>query len=223
MFPIAAIEGTSHMSYMTGSPPAAVKIKDLKPAVDEKTAHQEISAYMLKYLDTIVNKAKFDTKDSDAIIAPLIEAMKMEGYYGMKPPCYFEPLVNAQNVTCLHGSPWHDQYSQSIMAGSFNNNTMINTNTDDNFHLVQDTHPIHLATINNTCDGTKNCTLDSITVSQNLYSNISTSTDTGYYPIAATEQKVKLMSRQAFWTAGGVEDPDFTALDEDGNRCGDIN
>jgi len=62
---------------------------------------------MVNYLDSIINKTAFDSKDSDAIIAPLISAMKMEGYYGMKPPCYFKPLVNADDVTCLHGSPYH--------------------------------------------------------------------------------------------------------------------
>merc|ERR1719183_712519 len=122
-----------------------------------------IASEMVKYFDTIINKKAFDSKDSDAIIAPLVEAMKMEGYYGLKPPCYFEPLVNHQDVTCSHGSPWHNQYSQPVMAGNFSDNKNITVNTDDNFHLVQDTHPIHLAQINNTCDGTKACTLESIT------------------------------------------------------------
>lgn len=39
LFPIASLEGTSHMSYMTGPAPAAVKKKDLRPAVDEETGH----------------------------------------------------------------------------------------------------------------------------------------------------------------------------------------
>jgi hypothetical protein len=56
--------------------------------------------------------------------------------------------------------------------------------------------------INNTCDGTKTCTLETITVTENLYNN--DTMDTGYYPIAATEMKVKMMSRQANWAAGGV-------------------
>jgi hypothetical protein len=47
--------------------------------------------------------------------------------------------------------------------------------------------------------------------------------DTGYYPIAATEMKVKMMSRQANWEAAGIDSPDFSKTDEDGNRCADIN
>ena len=38
MFPIFAMEGTSHMSYMTGEAPSTVKNKDLRPDVDGDTA-----------------------------------------------------------------------------------------------------------------------------------------------------------------------------------------
>jgi len=38
MFPIYALEGTSHMSYMTGEAPKAVKKRDLIPDLDDKTA-----------------------------------------------------------------------------------------------------------------------------------------------------------------------------------------
>merc|ERR1719183_904280 len=111
-----------------------------------------IASEMVKYFDTIINKKAFDSKDSDAIIAPLVEAMKMEGYYGLKPPCYFEPLVNHDDPTCLHGAPFNANNSQRIMAGDFDGNQNVTVHTDDNFHLVQDIHPIHLAQFNNTCD-----------------------------------------------------------------------
>ena len=35
MFPIFAVEGTTHMSYMSGTPPDFVKKRDLRPAVEE--------------------------------------------------------------------------------------------------------------------------------------------------------------------------------------------
>jgi len=43
------------------------------------------------------------------------------------------------------------------MAGNFSDNKNVTVSTDDNFHLVQDVTPIHLAQINNTCDGTSKC------------------------------------------------------------------
>ena len=39
--------------------------------------------------------------------------------------------------------------------------------------------------------------------------------DTGYYPLAATEMKVKMMSRQANWAAAGVENPDTIQVDDE--------
>ena len=63
----------------------------------------------------------------------------------MKEPCYFKPLVNPEDVTCLHGSPWNAANTQRIMAGDFDGNDKVTIKTDDNFHLVADTDPIHLA------------------------------------------------------------------------------
>ena len=51
MFPISTLEGTSHMSYMTGKAPIAVKRKDLRPSVDEYNGHVMIAAEMVKFLD----------------------------------------------------------------------------------------------------------------------------------------------------------------------------
>jgi len=153
----------------------------------------------------------------------MLEAMEMEGFYGMKPPCYNSLLVNPQDITCQHGSPWHEQYSQRIMAGEFPNKKT-HIHTDDNFHRVQSVTPIHLAQYNNTCPATggSKCTLESITVSENIYGNLD-KLDTGYYPISASEMKTKMMSRQQSQVAAGIEDADFHVNDEDGNRCADIN
>jgi len=108
------------------------------------------------------------------------------------------------------------------MAGDYNGNKKISLKTDDNFHRVSSITPIHLATFNNTFEGNKKCTLESISVTENIY-NTMDNLDTGFYPIAATEMRTKLMSRQAAWTAAGVESPDFHTLDEEGNRCQEIN
>jgi len=43
MFPIVAIEGTTHMSYITGAPPKNVRKNDLRPTMDENKAHKVIA------------------------------------------------------------------------------------------------------------------------------------------------------------------------------------
>lgn len=68
--------------------------------------------------------------------------------------------------------------------------------TQDNFHRVYTVTPVHLPQINNTCPGheSSKCTLESITVTENIYSTLDMF-DTGKYEIGATEMKVKMMSR----------------------------
>lgn len=162
-----------------------------------------------------------NTSISDHLLAPLVEAMELEGFYNLKPACYTSPLVNLEDPKCLHGSPWNAANAQRIMAGDFNGNKKISVNTNDNFHRVSSVTPIHLAEIDNTCDGSKKCTLESITVTENIYDW--DMMDTGFHPIAATEMRTKMMSRQAFWAAAGIENPDFHELDEVGFRCQEIN
>ena len=109
------------------------------------------------------------------------------------------------------------------MGGSFDN-TNIKVVNDDNFHRVQSIAPVHLPSVTTTCDKsvTETCELKTITVSENLYEKLDL-LDTGYYPVAATEIKTKLSSRQEVQLHGGVEFADFHEDDEVGNRCAEIN
>ena len=67
---------------------------------------------------------------------------------------------------------------------------------DDNFHRVYSVNPVHLSEIDSDCTKTSAaCVMNTITVSENIY-EIKDKIDTGYYPIAATEMKAKLSSRQ---------------------------
>lgn len=112
----------------------------------------------------------------------------------MKPPCYDKPLVNRVDVpTCLHGAPWNDANSQAVMGGDLP--TGVTVKNDDNFHLVQDTNPIHLPEVDTDCSGGPPCELKSITVSENIYDSRD-ALDTGKYPISSSEIKTKLSSRQ---------------------------
>ena len=47
--------------------------------------------------------------------------------------------------------------------------------------------------------------------------------DTGFVSISASEMRVKLKSREAFWQAAGVPNVDSTVTDLTGSRCKEIN
>jgi len=65
----------------------------------------------------------------------MIDAMKQEGFYGLKPPCYDSALVDRKDdPTCLHGAPWSAEFSQAIMGGHLPSG--IRVKNDDNFHRV---------------------------------------------------------------------------------------
>lgn len=120
---------------------------------------------------------------------------------------------------CSKGSPWVEMNGQHIMGGQLPSNVKLST--EDNFHRVWTTNPVHLPQFNNTCEGSAACTLLSVTVTELI--NNDDMLDTGLVPVAASEMRTKLMSRQSTQKAAGVTNPDFHQLDEIGSRCGDIN
>lgn len=157
------------------------------------------------------------------MLKPLVDGMEMEGYYGLKPPCYGHETENPNVPTCFHGNPWTVEYSQPMMGGDFDNKHIVVAD-DDNFHRVQSVDPVHLPSVNTECDKkvSSTCELKSITVSENKYDWLD-KLDTGFYPIAASEIKTKLNSRQRVQQKGGNQFADFHETDEVGNRCAEIN
>ena len=172
MFPIYALEGTSHMSYMTGEAPKAVAKKDLVPDMDDETARKNFSAAIVEFVNQVVgNDFSYEIKnDSKAVLKGLLEGIEMEGSYALKPPCYGHETENPRVPTCTHGNPWTDQHTQIMMGGAFDN-TNITVVNDDNFHRVQSVDPVHLPSVTTTCDkkASAPCELKTITVSENKY------------------------------------------------------
>jgi len=83
MFPIVALEGSSHMSYMTGDAPKAVKKRDLVPDIDDETARQAFGASIVSFVRNVL-KDDFSNdvnSDSATVLKPLVEGMEMEGSY----------------------------------------------------------------------------------------------------------------------------------------------
>lgn len=226
MFPVFAVEGTTHMSYMTGEPPKHVKDKDLKPDVDGDTAKQIFAAEFVKFIDNVLtqNWSNYDEQSTADVLDGLLQGFKMESSYQMKPPCYGHETINpVDDPTCGHGNEWTVEVTQKVMGGYLNNDNITVVN-DDNFHRVQSIAPVHLPYISDSCsqDTTAPCTLNTVTISENYYEKVD-ALDTGSYPTSAYEIKTKISSRQAVEVAAGIADADFHTTDEEGNRCADIN
>lgn len=224
MFPILALEGASHASFMDSTIMTSyVTDNDLKADISEEQGHSEAAKGIVGLFDSVLKSTSFDQSDTKAVLKPLVDAMVLENSYNMKDPCYASTLVNpADDPKCLSGSPWSEQ-AQYIMAGELPEGKKAKITTTDNFHRVYTVTPVHLPQINNKCESTEGeCDLDSYTVTENIYAEI-IDFDTGKSVIAATEQKAKLMSRQSFQIAAGNADADFHETDEVGNRCADIN
>jgi len=198
LFPVVALEGVSHAQFMSGVPPSAVKNRDLKPDISETDAHKLVATSMVQFVDQIIggHSPSLNINASKTVVQPLLDAMTLEGNYQMKQPCYANSLVGPTNdPTCLHGSPWSHLYTQTIMGGSLLG-TGMKIDNDDNFHRVESVNPVHLPEVDSDCTkDSKNCTIKSITVSECIYEQLD-KLDTGYYPVAASEIKTKISSRQ---------------------------
>jgi len=172
MFPIYALEGTSHMSYMTGAAPSAVRKRDLKPDLDDETARKSFGSAIIEFIYQVVNE-DFSTEiknDSKTVLKGLLEGIEMEGSYQLKPPCYGHETENPRVPTCFHGNPWTEEYTQNMMGGTFDN-TNVSVVNDDNYHRVDSVDPVHLPSVTTTCDknASEPCELKTITVSENIY------------------------------------------------------
>jgi len=169
------------------------------------------------------NKQTLDIAASAKVLQPLLDAMELEGYYETKTFCEQpEVLVNKEDVTCLHGSPWNMQYSQRIMGGELPGTNM-SIDSNDNFHPVQEVNPVHLSEVDSSCAiDSVDCVIKVIPVTENHYEDYD-KMDTGSKPQAASEMKSKMSSRQRIQEHAGVSDANFHDLDESGNNCAEIN
>lgn len=112
-----ALEGLSHSSFMDSSMlPSAVVKSDLKPEVEEKTAHNQIANSVVNFMSGKTQEASLANSTAE-FMKPLLAGMELEGSYEMKDPCYNKGLINDYSPKCLHGSQW-TPVAQSIMGGN---------------------------------------------------------------------------------------------------------
>ena len=186
--------------------------------------------------------APLDLAATAKFVAPLVAAMELEGSPYLRAPCQSDwptnplceyprwpdaslgPAASAPDplppADCTCGSPWVAR-AQAIMSG-FGASGLANASaaTKDAFEDVSDVRPFHLPHIFNACDSNDtDCVLESTTVTMPIHSLRG-----DYGPVAASEFRTKLKSRQAMWQAYGLDAPDDNATDATSlNTCAHIN
>ena len=216
------VEGMNHYQFAgEGQPPFLVKQNDIQAEISDSDARDKITSLLLSFMKISMNQADSTDKAliqtqltyTSSILSPLVDALTLEGYYYFLPPCY----KTSDNKSCTMGTKW-SQTSQQIM-GSLNY-TIRNI---DLFFPASQVMPDPLPHILNNCFSpfVDNCILNTSTVSEAVY-NEQVENDSSLEPIAATEIKSKLSSRQSILFAATGIKYDFKVTDG-GNLCGDIN
>ena len=239
-FPVTVITGTTHMQFASGTPPDLVYKMDLVPERSYPEAHALIAHDFVAFLRATMFPTNSEGVDvlqrrlveTQAFVAPILEALHLEGYHNFRPPCLCETDICAPQPNCTARCPFTTLVSQPTMGAGLSGLRISDT---DSFHDVWETEPtVHLPSIQNSCTDPDECQLDTTTVTQGAYhtgedleiwkKHFDVPTlDSGFLPITAFELKTKMNSRQSIYSHAGVKDPDFATLDGTGVRCGEIN
>ena len=118
MFPVLAIEGGSHASFMDSDIVGKYVLdNDLKADISEAQGHSETAKGIVGLVSQVLKSSSVEDAGTTQILKPLVDAMEYENSYNMKDACYAETLVNpTDDPKCLSGSRWSEQ-AQYIMAG----------------------------------------------------------------------------------------------------------
>ena len=192
--PITMVEGMTHMQFASGPIPREVMNRDLLPEISYDDAHSIVANDMTNFAIAVLNLHNWDKlndriESSKKLLSPMIEAMKLEGYHQLKPPCYCNALDEyggleygtcPEQPGCTAGSPW-TEYAQQIMANPDYNtdyNTYYNTDkgilmeTNDSQHIVTDENPsCHLPHLHAGIDRSTGYTIENTVASDNPGSN----------------------------------------------------
>eukprot|EP00047_Mylnosiga_fluctuans_P013069 m.29237 g.29237 ORF g.29237 m.29237 type:complete len:532 (-) comp4643_c0_seq1:103-1698(-) len=222
VFPVTVILGMSHMQFASGPAPPLIAQYDLKPEIDDDTAHalaaQDIAAFIAANLpkpdSAAIANITARVAASGAFFSPLISGFEMEASYHLKPPCYDDPPSDK----CLIGCPWNA--IAQVLMGNVSRPTLT-YNVTDGLHPAAQVIPDYLPHVKNKClDAAVPCVLQMITVSQNIYED-GDALDNGLSPVSASEIRAKLKSRQVVYESTGLP-ADFNETDV-APLCADIN
>lgn len=210
---VMVVKGASHMQFASGDVPTFVRSNDLKPEITEEEAHSRIAQIIAAFMQEKSEVLQQKIEESQEFFKPLLDALKIEGSYHLKDPCYDDSTVNRNVEYCGHGSPWVNQ-AHNYMSGfeTYENMSYVKLNADDNFHKVWTVVPDPLPACSNNCTFGKECELSCVSITElayNYYDNL----DTGFYPISADEMKTKMNSRESLLTYAGLKNVNFTQTD----------
>jgi hypothetical protein len=180
--PITMIEGMTHMQFASGPIPKEVMNRDLLPEISYEDAHSMVATDMSYFASAILNLHDWNylndrIKSSEKLLSPMIEAMKVEGYHQLKPPCYcnasdeyggLEYGTCPEQPGCTAGSLW-TEYAQQIMANpDYHTGKGIVMDTQDSQHVVTDEKPsCHLPHLHSGTDRDTGYTINNIVASDN--------------------------------------------------------
>ena len=212
-YPVVVIKGASHVQFASGDAPTFVQTHDLKPEISEEEAHQQIVQLMVSFIEENKDFLSEKLQESHDFFKPLLDSLKIEGSYHLKPPCYDDSTINRKVNYCGHGSDWANMAHQYMADFEEYKLSSVVLTTDDNFHKVWTVLPDPLPSCLNNCTLGKACNLLCVSITQLSY-NYYDDLDTGFYPISADEMKTKMNSRQALLTYAGLSNVNFTITDE---------
>lgn len=163
-FPVTLIEGMSHMQFASGEPPELVLRRDLIPELSDDAAHKAVASDFAAFAKSRMGVASSTAllterlEASYAMLAPLVQALQLEGYHQFKPPCYCEAVDEYGGLefgTCPHepgcqaDAPW-TVTSQAVMAGGVKG---LEVSVADSQHIVTEEDPsCHLPHIHDGSD-----------------------------------------------------------------------
>lgn len=212
------VDGMNHFQFIgDGERTPTIVKNDIQPEISDEQARDSITSIINSYMNiridrpsqkdiTLVNQF---IKSTSQLVGPLVDGLDLEGFYHFNPPC-----SQSKQPNCTQGSQW-SQFAQEYMVGL----ASADINVFNTLRTLVSI-PEYFPTISN-CSKVSTCILNISTYTQNIYSALD-GLDNGLFPIAASEARSKLVSRQAGMEAYFHKKFDFNKTDSE-SICSQIN
>jgi hypothetical protein len=209
----------NHAQYLNGKPHLMIKIRDLNPDIDDRSAVEAVGSTVADFIDFHSRSSLAHSKNVDddsgtrrrlldkvhrtaEYLQPLIRAMQLEGNHH---------IIGSDNVS-REGSPWI-QHVQEIMLqqpSSYESaptgNPIKIDSVHDEFH---DSWSFYFPKIDVMKSAQGETTLALTTCTEPVYEKLETMLDTGFFSNTCVELRAKMSSLQAANLATGNEDTPF--------------
>ena len=213
------VKGMNHFAFLTGNAPFMKTFRDLEADISPNQACFEVGSTIADFIDTHQqesSKAKASSllsriEDTREFIAPILEAMELEGSYHIQEPDFKdEGLANVN----FDGSQWVAN-AQEKMAPALGNDKEYGV-TKNEIHRCWFLNPLaEVKFYHPSIDCDKQSTTSKVnmnTVSELVYEATDSIFDGGFFSNAPSEIRAKFNSPQAILEAAGVETAEPTAV-----------